>query len=95
MKLAVGQIVCSLAGRDKGFLFTVLAADDRYVALCNGKERKLSAPKKKKRIHVEAFDACLSADELKTDKSIRKALRSFAERASFPCEEVLECQNRT
>ena len=49
----IADVVMSLAGRDAGKLFYVIAADDTYLTLVNGKDRSLEKPKKKKRKHVK------------------------------------------
>ncbi|MEG0379659.1 MAG: KOW domain-containing RNA-binding protein [Eubacterium sp.] len=51
--LKVGQVVRSTAGRDKGqFLIVCEILDADYVAICDGKQRKISQPKKKKVKHL-------------------------------------------
>ena len=47
------HIVRSGAGRDKGKLFVVLAAEGEYLLLADGKSRTLERPKRKKRRHVQ------------------------------------------
>ena len=49
----IADVVMSLAGRDAGKLFYVIAADDTYLTLVNGKDRSLEKPKIKKRKHVK------------------------------------------
>ena len=50
--LCIADVVVSTAGRDAGKLFYVIAADDSYLTLVNGKDRTLEKPKKKKRKHT-------------------------------------------
>lgn len=47
-----GWIAQSIAGHDKQGLFYVVGCEGEYLLLANGKQRKLIAPKKKKRGHV-------------------------------------------
>ena len=54
MDLTRGDVVRSLAGRDKGRLFFVLACDGQYAILADGRMRKLETPKRKKLRHVQA-----------------------------------------
>ena len=44
----VGRIVFSKAGRDKNHLMVVVSADDKFLYLCDGKERPLEKPKRTK-----------------------------------------------
>lgn len=52
MEISKGDIVMSLAGRDQGKTFFVIACDELYVTIVDGKSRKLERPKRKKRKHV-------------------------------------------
>ena len=49
-----GEIVYATAGRDKGKYFLVVAKDEEFVYLADGKARKVGTPKKKKFKHIEA-----------------------------------------
>ena len=49
----VSDVVVSLAGRDRGEWFYVVAQDQTYLFLANGKDRTLEKPKRKKRKHVQ------------------------------------------
>ena len=51
--LSIADIVCSLAGRDRGKLFYVVGMDETYLLLVNGKDRTIDKPKKKKRKHAQ------------------------------------------
>lgn len=63
--LEIGQIVRSTAGRDKGsWLLVIDIIDDDYVFVCNGSNRKVSNPKKKKIKHLARTN--------RVDKSIRE-----------------------
>ena len=52
MEIAKSDIVCSLAGHDRGLYFFVLDRDGDYVLLANGAGRKVEHPKRKKVKHV-------------------------------------------
>ena len=60
------------AGRDRGKLFVVLAAEGEYLLLADGKARKVEAPKRKKRKHVlfVADDATRLSDKIKSNEKI-------------------------
>ena len=49
----ISDVVASAAGRDQGKLFYVIAADETYLMLVNGKDRTLDRPKRKKQKHVQ------------------------------------------
>lgn len=84
----IGTIVRSTAGHDKGLLFCVIGTQEGRLLLANGKQRKIAAPKQKKPIHVESFDARefdhpairkLQQGEPVSDRELRKALAAFKE----------------
>ena len=50
--IVITDVVRSVAGRDAGNLYYVIATDDTYLALVNGKDRPLDKPKRKKYKHV-------------------------------------------
>ena len=82
---AVGQVVFSKRGRDKGEPFVVVAEEDGFVYLVDGKLRPLARPKKKKIKHVQLtyhIDAELAgkiARNAQLDADFRKALKAFTE----------------
>ena len=53
MSVNVGDVVKSIAGRDKEKLFLVCNVEDGYVFLANGKERKTTKAKRKKIKHIK------------------------------------------
>jgi ribosomal protein L14E/L6E/L27E len=77
MNLETGTVVKSLKGRDKDKYFCVVCIEDGYVYLCDGKERKLSNPKRKKIKHVKVTQAKLQTETLQVDKHINKAIKSL------------------
>ena len=81
MEIAMADIVCSAAGRDRGKLFAVVATEGDYLLLVDGKGRRVERPKRKKRKHVRfvARDTGRLADKIMrsekiTNSEIRKAL---------------------
>ena len=52
-EIAVSDVVVSAAGRYRGQWFYVIAQDQTYLYLANGKERSMDKPKRKKRRHVQ------------------------------------------
>ncbi len=53
MEVVIGSVVRSIAGHDKGDYFIVLALEDDYAYIADGKLRKAQSPKKKKLKHVQ------------------------------------------
>ena len=72
MDIAKSNIVRSDAGRDKGKLFFVLAAEGEYLLLADGKSRKVESPKRKKRRHVQfvAADDTRLAEKIRSEEKI-------------------------
>jgi ribosomal protein L14E/L6E/L27E len=78
-----GRLVCSKAGRDKGkYYFIWKVINETMVQVVNGKERKISSPKKKniKHLKICPFVASelllenVSPKRRVTDADIRKKL---------------------
>ena len=72
--LKKGRLVKSLSGRDKGYILAVVAADEKTVFVCDGKERPLSKPKKKNIRHIEVLDCVLEEENTLTDRALRRAI---------------------
>ena len=53
MEIGKSDMILSIAGRDKGRYFFVLDTDETYVYIADGKGRRVEAPKRKKRRHVQ------------------------------------------
>ena len=49
----ISDVVQATAGRDQDKLFYVIAQEDEYLLLANGKDRTLEKPKRKKRRHIQ------------------------------------------
>ncbi len=80
----LGQIVKSTAGRDMGQYFIIVQMDEIYIYLVNGNTRRLEAPKKKKKKHVQITHAVAQelADKIRNDDKlsnaeIRRSLKDF------------------
>lgn len=65
----VGEFVKSKAGHDKDGLFIVIAEDENYVYLSDGRHRKPEQPKKKRRKHVEFLGQYVQGDFLEKIKN--------------------------
>lgn len=51
--VSIGQVVKSIAGRDKGRLYMVVGVEGRMLLLVDGFSRKLRRPKRKNILHVQ------------------------------------------
>ncbi|MPM16474.1 hypothetical protein SDC9_62855 [bioreactor metagenome] len=86
MEFERGQIVRSLAGHDKGRYFFVMDAEDGFLILADGKERKVDSPKRKRRKHTQSagpwrhpVSQQLQSGALVPDSELRRALAAFRE----------------
>ena len=84
MDIAKSNIVRSVAGRDTGSLFFVLATEGDFLLLADGKQRLHENPKRKKCRHVqragaapEELAAKLRSSEIITNSELRKALAVY------------------
>ncbi|NCB62344.1 MAG: hypothetical protein EOM52_01835 [Clostridia bacterium] len=71
-----GRVVRSLAGHDRGDLYYVVGEEDEFLFLANGKQRKVSSPKRKKLRHT-AEEGTVSLTAPVTDGRLRAALAVF------------------
>ena len=74
MEFRKGDLVFCNAGREKDRLMCVTAFDEKYVYVCDGKERKLNNLKRKNLKHIIITDKKLSEEMFSTDRALRKAL---------------------
>lgn len=83
MENAVGRIVRSAAGRDKGKFLVVVAADDEFVMVADGKERRLQNLKRKRLKHVKFTNTVIDMTDI-TDKKLRSITGEWNMRACDP-----------
>ena len=67
-EITVSDVVVSTAGRDTGKWFYVIAEEQNFLFLANGKDRTLDKPKRKKRKHVQKV--------LRSETRVAQKLRS-------------------
>lgn len=77
MEIKNGKVVISLAGHDSGRRMVVVRAENGYVFIADGKERKLEAPKKKNIKHIRITSNYIELEGM-TDKRLRQALCTLA-----------------
>lgn len=75
--IKVGSVVISSAGHDCGRAMAVTAVEGNVVYVADGKERKLTSPKKKNIKHVRLTKGSVELSEM-TDKKLRQTLRAFS-----------------
>ncbi len=70
--ISTGDIVKSIAGRDSGCYFAVMAVSGNYVLICDGKSRKTDKPKRKKVKHLETGvgHSVFIADKIKNNEKV-------------------------
>lgn len=81
-----GQFVTSKAGHDRGTLYVIVAEEDEYVYLSDGRLKGPGNPKKKRRKHIQPVNAQvedtlkqrLETGETVWPEEIRYAIRQFA-----------------
>lgn len=92
-----GQFAVSKAGHDKGVLYLVVAEEEDFIYLSDGRLRGPDRPKKKRRKHIQPINAevCgdlkarLLAGETVRPEEVRYAIRQFeSNRTSKTVEEM-------
>ena len=74
MNIEVRSVVIVKAGKEKNSRFVVTQVlDDRFVLIADGRKRKLSRPKKKNILHLQATG--MKIDSVTTDRKLRDFLR--------------------
>lgn len=58
----VGMLASSKAGHDKTEIYVIIAEDDKYVYLCDGRLKTLEKPKKKSRKHIQIIKTKVNED---------------------------------
>ncbi len=80
MNINPGDFVTATAGKEIGKCFIVLSVENRYLYLCDGKNRRISNPRKKSIKHVSFAGSGDTAISELTDKGIRRALSELRRR---------------
>lgn len=77
--MKVGNVVLAKAGKEKGQLFVIVALDDKYAYLSDGKRLKKDKPKKKSLKHIQKFtNNSLSESEiLDQNERVNARIRKF------------------
>ncbi|HIW80282.1 MAG TPA: KOW domain-containing RNA-binding protein [Candidatus Acetatifactor stercoripullorum] len=80
-----GNFAFSKAGHDKGKLYVIVAEEQDYVYLCDGRLKKIDAPKKKRKKHIQIVNrrvgeellAGLEKRETMLDEQIKYAIKQY------------------
>ena len=85
MDIAKSNIVKSIAGRDAGDLFFVIAAEGDFLLLADGKRRRVERPKRKRAKHVVLVGECdapvackIRSSEKITNSELRRAIAALS-----------------
>ena len=68
--MKIGDVALATAGKEKGQLFVIVALDDKYVYLSDGKRLKANKPKKKSFKHIKKIGGEALGDQV-VDKNER------------------------
>lgn len=83
-----GQLATSKAGHDKDTLYVIIAEEDDFVYLCDGRLKPPDRPKKKRRKHIQPINSFvdeklihrLEKGEKVYAEEIRYALKQYGNR---------------
>lgn len=90
---AIGQIVKSYAGRDKGRFFVVLKSEEHFALIADGKVRKVDSPKRKKWIHLKPTKTIVRLPQSVTNKELRHILWPY--NYGGKCSDSLFCEEHS
>lgn len=76
MMIREGMVVKSIAGKDRGRYSVVVGCDEGFVLICDGKHRRLAAPKRKNPRHLEPTED-IASDCMHSNKALRRFLRKY------------------
>lgn len=84
----IGKFAVSKAGHDKAQVYVVIAADEKYVYLCDGRLKPLAAPKKKSVRHIQIVNQTIEEELRKRllnketifDEQIKYAIKCYNNR---------------
>ncbi len=82
MQFIPGMIVKSDAGRDQPGYYVVIAVEDGFVYIADGRRRKVEKPKRKNPRHLKATKTVVGSMEIDTNQKLRRVLRGYQETAA-------------
>ncbi|MDL2302339.1 KOW domain-containing RNA-binding protein [Lachnospiraceae bacterium OttesenSCG-928-D06] len=83
----IGQFAFSKAGHDKQKTYVIIAVDEQYVYLSDGRLKKVNQPKRKKVKHIQIVNRKVEENllvrlinkEIVFDEEIKYAIRKFSD----------------
>ena len=82
MRIEPGMIVKSDAGRDQERFYVVVAVEEGWAFIADGKRRKVERPKRKNPRHLKPTSLRVDRSEADTNQKLRRALHSLNEPGS-------------
>ncbi len=86
MIISSGDIVYSIAGKDRGRYFAVMAVEENFALICDGRKRKTDRPKRKKVKHLKTgfghsdlIDQKIKDGKTVTNAELKSELRPYSE----------------
>lgn len=81
----IGNFATSKAGHDKKQLYVIIAAENDYVYLCDGRLKPINKPKKKRLKHIQIINVTVEEDlknrlcsnETVRDEEIKYAIKNY------------------
>jgi len=81
----IGMLAGSKAGHDKTEVYVIVAEDEKYVYLCDGRLKPLEKPKKKSRKHIQIIKTTvneelqnrLKAGKTVSNEEIKRLIKEF------------------
>lgn len=64
MEFKIGSFAISKAGHDKGSCYVIVGEEEDFVYLCDGRLKKLQAPKRKRKKHIQVINRTVGAQLL-------------------------------
>ena len=78
-----GMLANSLAGHDKGSLYYIVKADERFVWLSDGKLKNTDSPKRKNRKHIQVIKK--GTEEVPaplTNEAVKRIIKQYLRKES-------------
>lgn len=79
MRMEPGMIVKSDAGRDQERFYVIVAVENDWAFIADGKRRKLEHPKRKNPRHLKRTGRTAELSEVDTNQKLRRVLHSLNE----------------
>jgi ribosomal protein L14E/L6E/L27E len=82
MQVQKGMVVRATAGKEQNGFYLVVALEDGFAFLADGKRRTLAQPKRKNIRHIALTSTIWDLDGL-TDREVRRRLHEYAAKGGF------------